>query len=38
LAPGKAADIVAVTGDPLTDISLLRKIEFVMVGGRIAKE
>lgn len=38
LAPGKAADLVAVTGDPLTDISLLRKIEFVMVGGRIAKE
>ena len=38
LAPGKAADLVAVTGDPLADISLLRKIEFVMMGGRVAKE
>ena len=38
LAPGTAAHLVAVTGDPLTDISLMRKIDFVMVGGRIAKE
>ncbi|GBF58577.1 imidazolonepropionase [Candidatus Phycosocius bacilliformis] len=38
LEPGKAADLIAVTGDPLSDVSVLRKVEFVMVGGRIAKQ
>ena len=37
VAPGKYADIVAVKGDPLSDISLLQKIDFVMKGGEIYK-
>jgi imidazolonepropionase-like amidohydrolase len=37
VAPGKYADIVAVKGDPLADISLLQKIDFVMKGGEIYK-
>jgi imidazolonepropionase-like amidohydrolase len=37
VAAGKYADIVAVKGDPLNDISLLQKIDFVMKGGEIYK-
>ena len=37
IAPGKYADMVAVKGDPLADISLLQKIDFVMKGGEIYK-
>jgi imidazolonepropionase-like amidohydrolase len=37
VATGKYADIVAVKGDPLADISLLEKIDFVMKGGEIFK-
>jgi imidazolonepropionase-like amidohydrolase len=37
IAPGKYADIVAVKGDPLNDISLLQKIDFVMKGGEVFK-
>lgn len=33
LAAGKWADIVAVKGDPLNDISLLQKVDFVMKNG-----
>ena len=33
LLPGRYADIVAVTGDPLADISQLERIDFVMKGG-----
>jgi imidazolonepropionase-like amidohydrolase len=32
---GKFADIVAVQGDPLADISILKKIDFVMKGGQV---
>lgn len=34
LAPGKAADIIAVEGDPLSDASALRRVRFVMAAGR----
>ena len=34
---GKVADIVAVQGNPLTDISLLARVSFVMKGGAVVK-
>lgn len=37
VAPGYHADIVAVHGDPLTDISLLESVDFVMKGGEVFK-
>jgi len=33
IEPGKMADIVAVPGDPLKDVSALEKVNFVMKGG-----
>ncbi len=35
---GKYADIIAVTGDPLSDISLLKSVDFVMKDGSIYKQ
>jgi len=35
LERGKKADIVAVTGDPLADVSALEKVDFVMKGGLV---
>jgi imidazolonepropionase-like amidohydrolase len=35
LEPGKLADIIAVDGDPLTDISALERVVFVMKDGDI---
>jgi imidazolonepropionase-like amidohydrolase len=37
IAAGKQADIVAVPGDPLADVSLMEKVEFVMKGGAVYK-
>jgi imidazolonepropionase-like amidohydrolase len=37
IQPGRFADVVAVAGDPLKDISELRRITFVMKGGTVYK-
>lgn len=37
LGPGKFADIIAVEGDPLKDITMLDQIRFVMKGGKVVK-
>ena len=38
IEPGKSADIVAVRGDPLADIGVLRRIDFVMARGRVHRQ
>ncbi|MBU6997670.1 MAG: amidohydrolase family protein [Theionarchaea archaeon] len=38
LEKGKRADIIAVRGDPLSDISILKTVPFVMKEGKIFKE
>lgn len=35
LAPGYEADLIAVAGDPLKDITELQRVKFVMKGGQI---
>jgi imidazolonepropionase-like amidohydrolase len=37
LEPGKLADIAAVPGDPLKDLTVLERASFVMKGGRIVR-
>jgi imidazolonepropionase-like amidohydrolase len=37
LEAGKQADIVAVAGDPLSDVKVLKSVGFVMKGGRVYK-
>jgi imidazolonepropionase-like amidohydrolase len=38
IEPGKLADIVAVSGDPLSDIKTLQNVQFVMKQGVIYKD
>ena len=37
LEPGKFADIIAVDGDPLQDVTVLQHVKFVMKGGEVVK-
>jgi imidazolonepropionase-like amidohydrolase len=37
LEPGKWADIIAVDGDPLHDVTTLQHVKFVMKGGEVVK-
>ena len=38
IEPGKFADLIAVEGDPLTDIAVLQQVKFVMKGGTVVKD
>lgn len=38
IAPGMQADIIALDGDPLKDITAVRRVVFVMKGGRVYKD
>ncbi len=35
---GKFADIIAVSGDPLQDITEMQRVKFVMKGGEVIKD
>ena len=37
IVPGKLADLIAVEGDPLDDVSVLEDVRFVMKGGRVVR-
>ena len=37
VAPGLEADIIAVRGNPLTDITALKRVSFVMKGGTVVR-
>lgn len=38
IAPGKLADLIAVPGNPLEDITATERVVFVMLGGKVVKE
>lgn len=37
LEPGKIADLIAVDRDPLSDVSVLEHVQFVMKAGKVVK-
>ena len=38
LEPGKRADLIAVSGDPLRDVTVLKRVSFVMKDGAVFKD
>lgn len=38
IAPGRLADVIAVPGDPLTDVAQFGKVHFVMKNGKVYKQ
>jgi imidazolonepropionase-like amidohydrolase len=38
LEPGKFADLIAVSGDPISDVTVLENVKFVMKGGEVYKQ
>jgi len=38
LEPGKRADLIAVDGDPLADVTVLKRVPFVMKDGAVVKD
>jgi imidazolonepropionase-like amidohydrolase len=38
IKPGRYADVIAVSGDPLQDIGVLEHVQFVMKGGKVYKQ
>jgi imidazolonepropionase-like amidohydrolase len=38
LEPGKRADLIAVAGDPLADVAVLKRVGFVMKDGKVHKQ
>lgn len=37
VSPGAHADLIAVSGDPLADVRVLKRVDFVMKGGDVVK-
>jgi len=37
IEPGRLADLIAVRGNPLEDVTVLEDVPFVMIGGRVVK-
>ncbi|HEU0134024.1 MAG TPA: amidohydrolase family protein, partial [Allosphingosinicella sp.] len=38
IEPGKSADLIAVEGDPLADVRVLKQVPFVMARGKVVKD
>jgi imidazolonepropionase-like amidohydrolase len=38
IEPGKFADLIAVVGDPLKDITAMERVKFVMKGGEVVRQ
>ncbi|MDP1556831.1 MAG: amidohydrolase family protein, partial [Hyphomonas sp.] len=38
LEPGKSADLIAVKGDPIKDVKVLKTVDFVMARGEVVKQ